>query len=243
MTTTVLSLIIDSMQDAGIIAADEVPTNTEAQKCFRLLNRMLDTWSTENLMIYNNVQEVFSLAAGQQTYTIGTGGDFNTSRPVNINQAYMRGPDGDNSTDLRIAVWTYDEYANIISKEVTSSIALGIYYNSGYPLSEITLWPVVTDSTWELVLWSWKVLSSFTALTDTVSFPPGYENAIESNLAATICAAFQRPISPDLAVWATQSKAQLKRINVEIPQLGMPARLVGMSGSTFPISPHILTGY
>ncbi len=238
---SVLNMLTDSMQDAGIIAVGETPTAAEAQKGLRLLNRMLDTWSTESLVIYNQVQEVFSLTAGLQTYTIGAGGDFDTARPITIYDAYMRDTNGN---DIEIAIWDAQQYAQIISKPITGTIALGIYYNSGYPLSEITLWPVVQDSSYRLVLWSWKLLSNFTSLTDNISFPPGFENAIEANLAAVFCAAFNRPIPPELAVWANESKAQIKRVNVTVPQLAFPASLTpGTGANTYPISPSILTGY
>lgn len=237
---TVQQIITDSLQDAGILAANETPNATDSQKMFRLLNRMMDTWSTEDLMIYNNVQEVFSLVAGQQTYTLGPGGDFNTTRPIDITQAAMRDTNGN---DLTISIWDYEEYSVILSKPVQSSIALGIYYNAGFPLSEITLWPVVTGSTYRLVLWSWKRLTDFTALNDTIVLAPGYEDAIESNLALKACIAFQAPVPDGLAIWANESKAQIKRINVNVPELGFPTKLVGVSAGTFPISPHILTGY
>lgn len=239
--TTVLEIITDAMQNAGILGSNEVPNATDGQKAFRLLTRMLDADSTESLMIYNNVEEVFTLTSGQQTYTMGTGGDFNTSRPVNITQAYMRDTNGN---DLGIAILDYERYSEILSKQIDSSIALALYYNAGYPLSEITLWPIVQNSSYRLVLWSWKLLSNFTGLSDTIVFPPGYEDYVESNLTVKCCMGFSRPVPPEIAAWALESKAKLKRINVNTPQLSLPSGLGGgQSSTTFPISPHILTGY
>ena len=65
---TVLEMITDAMQNANVIAIGENPSDAEAQKAFRLLNRMLDSWSAENLLIFNQVQEVFNFTSGQQTY-------------------------------------------------------------------------------------------------------------------------------------------------------------------------------
>jgi len=239
--TTVLALITDSLQDAGIIADTETPSASMGQKAFRLLNRMLDSWSTEDLMIYNNVQEVFPFIGGTQTYTIGAGGNFNTSRPINITNALVRDT---NNNDLTITIWDYEEYSNIISKAITATIPLGVYYNAAYPLSTLSFWPVPQDTSYRFVLWSWKVLSSFTNINEDISFPPGYEDAIESNLAARCCAAFNRPLTQELAIWANESKAQIKRINVNVPELVMPSAIRGGNESTtFPISPSILTGY
>lgn len=239
--TTVLEIITDSLQDAGILSSNETPNATDGQKAFRLLNRMLDADSTEDLMIYQNVNEVFNLVSGQQTYTIGAGGNFNTSRPIDITEIYMRDTNGN---DLPVNLIDYEQYADILSKPVTATIALCAYYNSGMPLSTITFWPVPAQTSYRVVVWSWKPLTAFTSLADDIILPPGYEDYIESNLAVRCCMAFARPVPPEIATWAMESKSKIKKINVNVPILGMPASLVGgKTSNTFPISPHIFTGY
>ncbi len=239
--TTVLEIIKDSLQDAGIISSSESPNPTDAQKAFRLLNRMLAADSTEDLMIYNNVFEVFNLVSGQQTYTIGPSGNWNTTRPVDVTAIYMRDTNGN---DLPVNMLSYEQYADIISKPVTATIALSAWYNSGSPLSQITFWPVPTQTSYRAVIWSWKLLTEFTSVSDDITLPPGYEDYIESNLAFKCCVAFNRPVPDGLAGWAAESKGKLKRINVNVPTLSMPSALVtGSSADTFPISPHIYSGY
>jgi hypothetical protein len=239
--TTVLQIITDSLQDAGIISAIETPSNADAQKAFRLLNRMLDGDSTEDLMIYNQVQEVFSLAAGNQTYTIGPSGNWNTTRPIDVTRMYMRDSNGN---DLPVKMLSYEEYADILCKPITATLALSAWYNAGMPLSQITLWPIPQDTTYSAVVWSWKQISSFTSLSDTVILPPGYEDYIESNLTVRCCAAFNRPCPADIKEWAVDSKAKLKKINIDVPIMGFDTALVGgLNANTFPISPHIFTGY
>ena len=238
--TNALDLITDSLQDAGIISANETPTATDGQKCFRLLQRMLDGDSTEDLMIYNQVTEVFPLT-NQQMYTIGPTGDFATTRPIDVTRIYMRDTNGN---DLGCNMLTYEEYADILSKPVTATIALSCWYNSGYPNSELWLWPVPSSTSYRIVVWSWKQLAALTSITDTLVFPPGYEDYLESNLAQRICVAYNRPLPQELSVWANESKNKLKRLNINVPILPIPPVLSqGQDNSTFPISPHIYTGY
>lgn len=238
---TVLEIITDSMQDAGILSSNETPNASDAQKAFRLLNRMLDADSTEDLMIYNNVQEVFNLVSGQQVYTIGVGGDFNTTRPIDITEIYMRDTNGN---DLPVAMLSYAQYADILSKPITATIALSAWYNSGMPTSSITFWPVPAQTSYRAVIWSWKPLTAFTTLADSVILPPGYEDYIESNLAVRCCRAFSRPVPPEIQLWADESKLKLKKLNIDVPILGFDSVLVNSSTSnTYPISPHVLTGY
>lgn len=238
---TVLQIITDSMQDAGILSSNETPNATDAQKAFRLLNRMLDGDSTEDLMVYHNINEVFNLISGQQNYTIGPSGDFNTTRPINITAIYMRDTNGN---DLPCQMLDYQQYADILSKPITATIALSAYYDSGVPLSTITFWPVPAQTSYRAVIWSWKPLTAFTSLSDSVILPPGYEDYIEWNLADRLCPAFGRDVPSRVEKLAIQTKEKIKKININVPILGFDASLVSNSTSnTYPISPHVLTGY
>lgn len=238
--TTALDIITDSLQDAGIIASNETPNATDGQKAFRLLQRMLDGDSTEDLMIYNQVSEVFPLT-NQQMYTIGPTGDYVTSRPIDVTRIYMRDTNGN---DLQCQMLTYEQYADILSKPVTATIALSCWYNSSVPNSELWLWPIPASTTYRIVVWSWKQLAALTSITDTLTFPPGYEEYLESNLAVRCCMAFARPVPAEIAVWASEAKNKLKRLNIDVPMLGLPAALAGgQTNNTFPLSPHVLTGY
>ncbi len=238
---TVIDLINDALQDAGILSSNESANPTDAQKAFRLLNRMLDADSTEDLMIYNNTFEVFNLVSGQQVYTMGLDGDWDTTRPTDITAIYMRDTNGN---DLPVNLLSYEQYADILSKPVAATIALSAWCNSGATTWNVTFWPVPTQTSYRAVVWSWKLLTQFTSVSDDVILPPGYEDYIESNLAAKCCVAFNRPMPDDLLNWASAAKAKLKRFNIDVPLLGMPSDLVsGSSSNTFPISPHIYTGY
>lgn len=229
------------MQDAGILSSNETPNATDAQKAFRLLNRMLDGDSTEDLMVYHNINEVFNLISGQQNYTIGPSGDFNTTRPINITAIYMRDTNGN---DLPCQMLDYQQYADILSKPITATIALSAYYDSGVPLSTITFWPVPAQTSYRAVIWSWKPLTAFTSLSDSVILPPGYEDYIEWNLADRLCPAFGRDVPSRVEKLAIQTKEKIKKININVPILGFDASLVSNSTSnTYPISPHVLTGY
>lgn len=235
---TVLEIISDAMQDAGILAAGEAPDAAEGQKAFRLLNRMLDTASTDNLMIYSESEEVFSLTSSKKEYTIGSGGDFNTSRPIKITKAYARDTNGN---DYPINIISYQEYADISSKSISTSLPLSLYYDDEFPLGKITLWPTPSAATYDLVLWSLKPITSFTSLSDSVSLPPAYEEYIETNLAARCCVAFGQTVPADLREWAAETKASIRRANLSVPTLTMSAN--SANGGTFPIPRAVLTGF
>jgi hypothetical protein len=230
----VLDLISDSLQDAGIISSIEAPSDVDAQKCFRILNRMLDSWSIEKLMLYQDFQEVFAFVANQATYTMGVGGDFNSARPINVTKVLVRDV---NNNDIPVEIVNYDKYSDIISKGVTSTIPLCVYYDVGFPLSNFTFWPVVSATSYRPVIWSQKLLTGYTTINDSVILPPGYEEAIVQNLAVKICTAYQSPIPAGLEDAAKASISRIKRMN--FTPLEMQVFTTSVNNSTFPIAPFI----
>lgn len=221
--TTALDIITNALQHLGVLAADEAPSASDAQKGLDCLNTMLDTWSTESLMVYTRVPQVFSVVAGQAAYTIGTGGNFNTTRPIKIDAAANRDANGN---DYSIEI-TNDprEYARIVSKTVRSSMTSVIYDDGGYPLKTLTLYPVPADTTYQLVLWTWVALQSIADISDTLDLPPGYKAATEYNLPEFLAASFGRDVPNAVIGLAVKTKAQIKRVNTIIPEMDFPCGL------------------
>jgi hypothetical protein len=87
---TALDIIKRAMRICGVIGQNETPTSSEADDGLVALNDMLDSWSTDRTYIYSILQENFPLSAGVVTYTIGTGGTFNTNRPIAIDNVFIR---------------------------------------------------------------------------------------------------------------------------------------------------------
>ena len=56
------------------------------------------------------IREQFPLVSGQNPYTIGYGGDFNTSRPMKIIDAYLLLNNGSIPVSYPMQVLGYDDY-------------------------------------------------------------------------------------------------------------------------------------
>lgn len=223
--TTVRDIVTEAMKEIGAIAISEVPTEFEAQDGLSKLNGMIGLWQTESLMVYGRDVNVYIIAANQESYSIGPGGDIDTPRPNAIVDAYVRDT---NNNDYKIYVTTNSEdYSDIVSKTVTSTIPTILYYNTGVPLGTIRLWPELSDSSYRLVLWTWTILSNYDTVNDSVVVPPGYERAIISNLAISLCARYGKTPMQTLVQEATMSKAQLKRYNTTVLTMGFDAGVTG----------------
>ncbi len=77
--TQPIDIISRAMKDIGALAAGETPAPAESQDAFDMLNDMIDQWSNEQMMVYYKTEIIFTLTAGQTQYTIGPGGQVDSS--------------------------------------------------------------------------------------------------------------------------------------------------------------------
>ncbi len=212
---TALDIVKRSMRLMRTLAPDQNPTTQEATDGLNVLNSMLDSWSTERMMIYQIQQINNSWASGNANRTIGVGGNFNTTRPTKIYEEGNFFRDGSSSIDYPLTwLGDRDSYDRILLKSSTSTYPQFIFADMGYPLITLYVWPVPTQ-TLTLYLNTWKPLQSFTTLTTDLALPPGYQRAIEYNLAIEYAPEFgsAAQISDDVRRIATQSKASIRALN------------------------------
>ena len=85
----VSDLIQTVLEDLRVIGISEVAEAGVQNIVLRRLNIMFDSWSAQKINVYANTLENFPLIVGANPYTIGVGGNFNTVRPVRIENAYL----------------------------------------------------------------------------------------------------------------------------------------------------------
>ncbi len=204
---TYQTLVDRALRLIKVIGAGQSPTSSESADALIALNSMLDSWKNDKLMAYavSDVPKVMTVA--DASYTIGSGGDINTTRPVAIEDAYMT-IDG---KDYPVNVCSDKDWFAIVDKTVTGDLVESVWYNPTMPLGTINVYPVPSvANTLHLVL---RSPLTTVALADTVSLPPGWEKAIAFNLAIDLAPEFEATVSREVAKGASDSMAAIKRIN------------------------------
>jgi hypothetical protein len=217
VSSTGLQLITDALLICGAHAAGEAVADVDSAQGLRMLNQMLDSWRLESLLVYAIDRQVVNLVAAQGTYTIGTGGDFNLTRPVKIERAGFVDNSVSPALELPMRVLSDNEYQEIVLKGLQSPWAYWLYYDQAYPLGNVVLWPVPT-LTRQVALYLWHPLSQVASTGTTVDLPPGYEKAIVWNLALDLAPTYGRELSPMVLKTAIDAKAAIKIVN-SAPQL------------------------
>lgn len=181
---TYQNLVDGALRICGSLASGASPTSQESTDYLQVLNEMLAGWSAKLGPVFSETIESLTWTGGQASRTIGSSGNFNTARPQQVLAAYYR---DSSNVDNDIKLITHQEYQRFEDKTRAQDIPLYLAYQPTNASNQGTLfvWPVPA-SDWTFRLLSLKTLGSVSALSDTVTLPPGYEEAIRWNLAISL---------------------------------------------------------
>lgn len=206
---TVQTIIDRALRLNGVLGAGRTANANDTADCLIALNAMLESWRLERLMVYAMSTESLSLVAGTSSYTIGPSGDLNITRPIKIEDAYQR-LDG---IDFPVEIIPPERWNMIVDKTTDSDVVEMAYYNPTLETGNLQVWPVPTSAV-TLYLMVREPISSFSAATDTVSLPPGYERALAYNLGFEISPEYGNGFSQAALEIARKSKAVIKKVNI-----------------------------
>lgn len=227
-SVTATQVITDASRMLNLYQPGEAIPAADSTDALRFLNLMVGQWAQTGLTIPAEVRFVAPLVAnkGSSTnpYTIGSGGNLNTTKPPNQDSLVAAGLLLNASTppvEIPRALMTDMAYERTRIKDLTSVLFTDVYYLPTFSnsLGSIYLWPVPTDLTNSLVLYIRAGLSTFADLTTSYFIPDGYDQALYGQLALILAIPFGRTISDDLKTLARESFATIKRSNVHLSDL------------------------
>lgn len=219
---TALDIIKRAMKIAGVLGQNETPTSSEADDGLVALNDMLDSWSTDRTYIYSILQENFPLSNGVTTYTIGTGGTFNTNRPIAIDNVFIRL----NGADFPVKEIDSQDYNSITVKTTNGGIPQYYFYNPSFPLATISLWGAPSAGT-VIYLNTWQQMTQFADLATNYSLPQGYARALVYGLAMEIAPEYGVRLTPEAMTTAVTSQANIRNRNLPAPVMKTEVGLIG----------------
>lgn len=213
-TMTARRLIRNALRTLNVIATSEEPSADEAEDSLEVLNEMIESWNTEDLMLFEVPRVVQPFQAGQAIYTVGPNGDWDVERPNKVEATYWRRPH--DNLELPIRMQTAEEFRHIPIKTIQSTIPTWVYWVYAFPLATAQFWPVPSESQ-ECVFYPWSRLQTAADLDTVFALPDGYARALRFNLAVELSSEFPSVLQP--AEWArmnavaVESKANIERLN------------------------------
>ena len=216
--TTAVNLIDRSLRLINVLGSGRRTANAnELADGLVTLNSMMESMSIDRSLIYQKLEETHTLVVGTADYSIGTGGDINTTRPVRIENAFIRDSANYDYTMTQINNETYDS----IGQKTIQSRPQYFFYDEIFPLAFIRLLYVPSEAD-TLHFNSWKQLQTFATAATALSLPLGYEAMIVYNLAAWLHGEYPgSELSPVVVALAKSTMAAVKKINSDPPLLSV----------------------
>ena len=219
MASTAQQIIMTAYQMIGYYGASETMNSADSALGLDQLNKLLDSWSNTPLACFAITEQSLPLQPGVSAYTIGTTGGamVNLPRPIRI----MEGPGAAylqdiNQNNYRVDVVPREQWNQIANRgpNTTSNIPDTLFYDPQFPLGVINLWPTPNEGGYTLFFDSYAQLADMANLVQVFALPPGYELAIQTNLALLLYPfCFKGEPSRTVVTAASRSLTNVKRSN------------------------------
>lgn len=240
--TTANTLITTGLQMLGVLDPDDTMTAGQGRQGLRALNLMVGLWSLIPTTSPVTSREVFDLVTDQggpdNPYTIGDGGDFDTTRPQQIIGAGLILGNSDPPIEIPRAVITDDAWQQIQVKTLSNALFTNVYYNPTYTddLGTINLWPVPDNDDNQIVLYRVAQIARFPSLSATVNLPEGTEEAIQMNVTVRLAPYFEKTAPGDVREFARNSLAAVMRMNLHLTDLPQDPAITNSNKSSYNIN-------
>lgn len=225
---------------------DQAPNASDLAVLFEAANDMLDAWNAKNIVAYamdrNLYPVVSNLGGPTNPYTVGSGGDIDQTRPVDIPRAGLVVGTSDPAYEIPLYRLGWDEWVSRQIKALSSNLCTEYYYNPDYQntgvdygLGQLFLLPIPNGGTTPLylALYSTKPLPSFAdQATTEYYFPPGYAEALRYQIAKRALAEFAVPddIVSRVEKMAAETFGIIQKPNVRVPHLRTDFGAQGQGG-------------
>jgi hypothetical protein len=197
--TNARSIINQAARKIGVVGRGLVMPADEAQDALTALNNMVKGFSAGSGIAYNEKRNTYPLT-GAISYSIGPGGDFDTTRPDDISSAYVTV----GTTDYPLNQINSQQYTEIVNKNI-QGIPDSFYYQNNTPLGRIFLY-LKGASGYTLTLITREQDASFVDLTTDYNLPEGYEEMLVYNLALRLAPEYEKPVPAEVKTTALASK-------------------------------------
>jgi len=202
--TTARDIVKKALQKIGALTKNDDMSGDEASDSLFALNSLLGSWSNENLIIFTQPLEQFSLISGQSTYTMGAGGDFDTQRPSKLINVFVR----QGGIDYDLGIINEDKFDDITYKSL-QGIPEWVSTSNNFPLTTLKFYPVPTGGI-DVFIRSEKPTTKLTTLDSVLSLPDGWDRALIYNLALELSPDYGQPVTQELYQLALNSKGAIK---------------------------------
>lgn len=182
---TPISIIQDAYFDAGLLQEGDNLNGEQIVAGLRKLTDMVNLWQTQGLKLWLNVDTPITLTAGTGTYTLGSTGTVNMTKPLRVMEAWYTDV---NNIRRPLVPMSWNDYSRL--SQVTNTGAINSYFvDKQDTLLSVFFWliPDATAATGTAHLLLQTQVTNPISVTETMNFPIEWRIALRWGLADEIC--------------------------------------------------------
>ena len=207
-----------AMRDAGLLQEGDEPNSDQYAEYGQRLNDVINYLQTQGLKLWTQEDLTLPLVAGQMTYTIGTGGNVNITKPLRVLQGYYNDMSSPTAPVRRpIYPVSWQEWLSLST--ITTQGAISQYFvDKQQSMLNVSFWNVpdafnASNGTAQLLVQ--QQITNFVGITDTMNFPQEWFLALRWNLADELCTGQPQAVQARCQQRAMQFRTALEDWDVE----------------------------
>lgn len=218
---TVKDVIKRAMRQIGAEDFYNEANGVEFNTAMGALNNLLNEWSAHGFVQWKDERVTHTLSSGTASYTIGSGGDIDTTRPAEIRSIFLRR----NNTDYPLEQRDRVDYILEADKQTAQAIPDYFYYEpTSDTLGTITFYPK-PDTADTVYIDVRNPLTEYTSLTAALALPPEFENVLVFNLAVDLASEYGREAPPTVQRRAATTLRKMKAYHAK----GVPGTYINLT--------------
>ena len=183
-STSKNDIITEALQLVGVLGEGQSPSSDQLADCSRTLNMMTKAWQAEGFNLFTLATQTVDLVASTATYTL-------SPRPMQILNAVIRNTSGN---DIPLEQITRREYVELNDKDAEGAPTLFYYDPQVGTGNTFTVWPVPSDTEYDVVIWYHRTLEDFDGGDDEPDFPQEWYMALTYGLAVHLTDKYGTPV-------------------------------------------------
>ena len=230
---TINELIYMALQVIGIKGEGQTLDADDVQLALDHFNVMFDSLALSRYALYPTKKQSITLTSGTYSYTIGESdddsADFDYVRPIQLLGVYLEDADLNMGSGELFRVGTV-EFERMSTTSMSGSPGY-VNYEPEYPFGILNFYPTPDAAYTVKLVYTYPFDEvEFEDITDDLSVPPGWKDALLWNLAARLTAPFAVPLTQPLMAMAESTLRKAKSVTAS--QLVEPVNLGLQSLST-----------
>jgi hypothetical protein len=207
----------------GVAAAEQPIEADQADRALSVLNSLLDSWSTDNLLSWTRPKIPLALLPGQNVYLWGTTPpcDIIGVPPVRLDLCLLD-IGGTPVEDWQVTVLDQTQYETLIAlKTMQSTYVEYVWLEDTQPVKRLHVWPIPQYPGYTLQLLPWPAQPHYTHWDEGLEWPNGYLRLMSYTLAVELAPEYAIEASPTVLRTAEQTKRDLAVVNARVGRLSL----------------------